>query len=145
MTLQQIAKDTCIVRDTDKRKGRTTVVAPGTTASRYLHYGRIILGSGDAPIRFDTNQMETGLICLKGSATVRAGSETFSLGRYDSLYVPRDAPIEVTPGPNGCDVAEVAAPVSRAYPIQFVPFSGVQADPGLQMNVGNASSQRELN
>jgi glyoxylate utilization-related uncharacterized protein len=98
MSLQQLAKDTCIVRNTAGHKGRTIAVEPGA-ASRYLYYGRIVLDAGDAPIRFDTNQLETGLICLKGSATVRANNETFALGRYDSVYVPRDGSIEVTPGP----------------------------------------------
>src|SRR5204863_9151850 len=70
MSLPQIAKDTCIVRNTAAKKGRTTAVAPGTAASRYLHYGRIILDAGDAPLKFDTKNMETALIGLKGSATV---------------------------------------------------------------------------
>ena len=55
MTLQQIAKDTCIVRNTAGRKGRTLAVGPGANALRYLHYGRIVLDAGDAPLRFDTN------------------------------------------------------------------------------------------
>ena len=46
MTLQQIAKDTCIVRNTAGQKGRTLAIEPGTTASRYLHYGRIVLDTG---------------------------------------------------------------------------------------------------
>src|SRR6476659_6830209 len=111
MSLQQIAKDTCIVRNTAARKGRTLAVGPGDTASRYLHYGRIVMDSGDAAIRFDTRELETGLVCLKGSANVRANNESFTLARLDSLYVPRDASIEVTPGPDGCDFAEIAAPV----------------------------------
>src|SRR6266568_7968243 len=106
MSLQQIAKDTCIVRNTAARKGRHLSVVPGSTASRYLHYGRIVLDTSDAPIRFDTNQLETALVCLKGSATVRANNESFTLGRYDSLYAPRDASIEITPGADGCDLAE---------------------------------------
>ena len=53
MDVQTIAPDTCVVRDTASRKGRTRAVEPGRTASRYLHYGRIILDSGDAPIRFE--------------------------------------------------------------------------------------------
>ena len=110
MTLQQIAKDTCIVRNTAGRKGRTLAVGPGANALRYLHYGRIVLDAGDAPVRFDTNELETGLVCLKGSATVRANGEAFTLGRLDSLYVPRDASIEVNAGTDGCDLAEVAAP-----------------------------------
>ena len=148
MTLQQIAKDTCIVRNTAARKGRTTAVAPGTAASRYLHYGRIILDAGDGPLGFDTNDMETGLIGLKGSADVKTSkteSQSFAVGRYDSLYVPRGASIEITPGPDGCDLAEVAAPVGHEYPVQFVAFKTVQADPGLHMKVGGASAQRDLN
>src|SRR5215210_4625948 len=105
MTLQQIARDTCIVRNTAGAKGRTISVQPGSVASRYLHYGRIILDEGDAPIRFDTNTLETGLVCLKGSTTIKAEGESFALGRLDSLYVPRDASIEVTAGGSGCDLA----------------------------------------
>jgi 5-deoxy-glucuronate isomerase len=144
MTTEQIAKDTCIVRNTAARKGRTQAVVPGKTATKYLHYGRIILDAGDAPMKFDTNDRETGLICLKGSATVRTGDQSFTLGRFDSLYVPRDASIEVTPGSDGCDLAELAAPVGRPYPVQFVPYQNVKKDPGLHLNVGSATSQREV-
>ena len=145
MSLQAIKKDTCIVRNTASKKGRTTAVAPGTAASRYLHYGRVILDAGDAPLRWNANDLETGLICLKGSAKVAASGTAFTLERFDSVYVPRDSSIEVTAGPNGCDLAEVAAPVDRAYPVQFVPFSSVQKDPGLHLNVGAAPNQREVN
>ena len=142
---EQIAKDTCIVRNTAARKGRTQAVVPGKTATKYLHYGRIILDAGDEPVRFDTREMETGLVGLKGSAIVRAGDQSFTLGRFDSLYVPRDTAIDVTPGPDGCDLAELAAPVEQAYPVQFVPFASVQQDPGLHLNVGAVPNQREVN
>ena len=148
MTLQQLAKDTCIVRDTAARKGRNTAIAPGTAASRFLHYGRIILYAGSRPLSFATNDMETGLIGLKGSAEVKtsqSGAQPFTIGRYDSLYVPRGASIEITPGPEGCDLAEVAAPVDREYPVQFVAFKTVQADPGLHLKVGGPSAKRDLN
>ncbi len=145
MSLQQIAKDTCLVRNTAARKGRNLSIVPGTMASRYLHYGRIVLGAGDAPLRFDTTELETGLVCLNGSATVRANDETFTLGKYDSLYVPRDASIEVTAGANDCDLAEIAAPVSRQYPMQLVRYADVQKDPGLRFNAGKDTNQREVN
>jgi 5-deoxy-glucuronate isomerase len=145
MSLQQIAKDTCIVRNTAGRKGRNVAIQPGGTASRYLHYGRIVLDTGDAPVRFETRQLETGLVCLKGSATVTANNESFRLGRLDSLYVPRDASIEVTPGADGCDLAEIAAPVSEKYPIQFVKFADVQNDPGLRFSAGKETNRREVN
>ena len=145
MTLQQIAKDTCIVRNTAGQKGRTLAIEPGATASRYLHYGRIVLDTGDAPVRFDTKALETGLICLNGSAAVKANGESFTLGRFDSLYVPRDSSIEVTPGSTGCDLAEIAAPVEQKYPAQFVSFAQVQQDPGLRFNAGKETNQREVN
>jgi len=141
---EPIAKDTCIVRNTAARKGRHQAVVPGKTATKYLHYGRIILDTGDAPLTFDTNQMETGLICLKGSAEVRTGDQSFTLNRLDSLYVPRDRSIEVKAGSDGCDLAEVAAPVDRAYPVQFVPYQKIRQDPGLHLNVGNTTSKRQV-
>ena len=103
------------------------------------------MDAGDAPIRFDTNQLETGLVCLKGSATIKADGQPFSLGRYDSLYVPREASIEVVAGRNGCDLAEISAPVSQQYPVQFVKFADVQNDPGLRFSAGKETNQREVN
>src|SRR6185295_3285048 len=140
MTLQQLAKDTCIVRNTAARKGRHIAVEPGDTAMRYLRYGRIVLDGGDAPIRFDTGELETGLICLKGSATVTTGGQSFTLGRLDSVYAPRGSSIEVTAGSGGCDLAEVAAPVDDTYPVQFVPLADVQKDAGLHFTAGKETN-----
>jgi 5-deoxy-glucuronate isomerase len=140
-----ISSSTCIVRNTASRKGRTTAVAPGTTAAKNLRYGRIILDAGDTAVRFETGGLETGLVCLRGSADVRTEGQTFRLVKYDSLYVPRDASVEVTPGADGCDLAELAAPVDKRYPLQFVAFSDVQKDPGLHFATGGPGSQRELN
>ncbi len=145
MNLYEIAKDTCIVRNTASRKGRTTAVAPGTSPFRYLRHGRIILDPDDPPVRFDTEAAEVGLIGLKGSARVSAAGQTFTLNRLDALYVPRGASIEVAAaGQSGCDLAEVAAPVDNVYPLQFVPYSGVQQDPGLHMTVGAPPNQRQI-
>jgi len=72
MNLNQITRETCIVRNTSSRKGRTLAVGPGQTASRFLRYGRIILDDGDAPIHVETGPLETGLICLNGAAGLYA-------------------------------------------------------------------------
>jgi 5-deoxy-glucuronate isomerase len=137
--LAPIDAQTCVVRDTAKHRGRRISVKPGITAARHLHYGRIVLD--DEAITFSTEDRETAFICLKGSATV-AGE---TLSQYDALYVPRDTEITVTPGPNGCDLAEVAAPVDHKYPQQFVKFADVQNDPALHFDTGGPSSQRTLN
>jgi 5-deoxy-glucuronate isomerase len=145
MALLEIAKDTCIVRNTGATNGRTVAIAPGTNASRYLHYGRIVLRAGDRAVRFETGRMETGLVCLNGSAVVAADGQRFTLDKYDSLYVPRDMAIEVEPGAGGSDLAEIAAPVDRQYPLQFVKFADVKTDPGLRFIAGKETNQREVN
>jgi 5-deoxy-glucuronate isomerase len=145
MHTDTIAPATCVVRNTAARKGRTRAVEPGVTASRHLHYGRIILAGSDAPVRVETGRLETGLICLKGSATIVAEGAAHALGRYDALYVPRDTAVDITAGSGGCDLAEIAAPVSKRHPVQFVSFAEVQANPGLHFETGGASAKRDLN
>lgn len=140
-----LAPGTCIVRDTASQKGRTHAVVPGQTASRYLYYGRIILDADDPPLGFATNDKETGLVCLRGSATVRVDGQPFSLTRYDAVYVPRDYAIEVTPGADGCDLAEIAAPVSKRHPVQLVAFADVRQNPGLHFETGGEAARRDLN
>ncbi len=130
MDLHSITPDTCIVRNTAAAKGRTLAIAPGRTpASRHLHYGRIILDAVDAPMTIGSGLNETGLICLNGSATATVDGTSYSLGRYDALYVPREASVSIAPGPHGCDLAEIAAPVSKRHPVQYVRFADVQAEP----------------
>ena len=146
MELHSITPGSCVVRNTAAAKGRTLSIAPGrTAAARHLHYGRIILDPFDPPITIGSDLNETGLICLNGSATATVEGTAYSLGRYDALYVPRDASVSIAPGPSGCDLAEIAAPVSTQHPVQYVRFADVQADPGLHFNAGGASSKRDLN
>jgi 5-deoxy-glucuronate isomerase len=142
---ETLAPGTCIVRNTAGRKGRTRAVAPGETAMRHLHYGRIVIEPGDAPIRFATGELETGLICLDGAATVLVDGSPYELGRYDSLYVPRDSSVEVAALRQRSDLAEIAAPVSRKHPVQFVRFEAVQKDPGLHFETGGPGAKRDLN
>lgn len=137
--------ESCVVRDTAAKKGRTRTVSPGKTSAKHLHYGRIILDADDAPVSFETGGHETGFIVLGGSASIVAGGKTYEMGRYDSLYTPRDTGIGVRAGASGCDVAEISAPVDKTYPIQFVPFADVQKDPGLHFKAGGPAAERTLN
>lgn len=144
MTTDTLAPTTCVVRNTHGRKGRNRAVTPGP-AMQHLHYGRIILDAGNAPVRFDTGELETSLICLRGSATVTAGDTRTTLERYDAIYVPRDSGIEVAPGDGGCDLAEIAAPVNRRHPVQVVRFAEIQKDPSLHVAAGGPTARRDLN
>jgi 5-deoxy-glucuronate isomerase len=146
MNLHSLTPQTCIIRDTASHRGRTFAITPGTTtASRHLHYGRVILQPGDAAIRIETGDRETGFIGLKGTATATVEGTAHTIERYDALYVPRDVVVSIAPGPDGCDLAEISAPVSKRHPVQFVRFSDVQANPGLHFNAGGPSSKRDLN
>lgn len=139
-----ITAETCFVPKTHEGKGRRTAVAPGATASRFLHYGRITLSAGDPPLQFNSDDHEIGLICLNGKATVRAESETFDLDRYDAVYVSRDSEIEVSTA-DGCDLAEVSAPVAKRYPIKFVSYKEVRQNPKLHLIAGKPPAERDLN
>jgi 5-deoxy-glucuronate isomerase len=134
----------CVRRATHKQKGRTQWLAPGTAAVRHLHYGRIILDPG-GKLEFSTADRETGLICLRGRAAVRAGSSTHELTLYDAIYIPRDSQVEVLADAEGCDLAEVAAPVTGNYPLQFVSYAKVRQDPALHFIAGGESTTRDLN
>jgi len=141
----ELTLERCVVRATHRHRGRTRTVDPATTAARHLHYGRIVLEGGDAPARFPTGGLETGLVALRGRAEATAHGRSFALSPYDALYVPRDSEVEVRPGPEGCDLAEVAAPVDKAYPLQFVAWADVQRDPGLHFKAGAPPTERTLN
>jgi|RhiMethySRZTD1v2_1073278.scaffolds.fasta_scaffold00731_13 5-deoxy-glucuronate isomerase len=145
MAILPITNPTCIVRNTGATRGRTLAIAPGTAAVKHLRYGRIILASDDAPIDLDTGGFETGLIALSGEATVTLDGSEYRMQPYDSLYVPRETSLRVSPASSGCDLAEIAAPVERTYPLQFVSFAAVQQDPGLHFEAGSNGSRRTLN
>lgn len=139
-----ISEASCVVRGTGAKKGRTRWLAPGMAAVQHLHYGRIILDAGDEPLHFSNGGHETGLISLKGHASVEVSGATYPLTQYDSLYIPRGRDIVVSPGPDGCDLAEVSAAVDHEYPLQFVPYSAVKSDAGLSFNTGGPASQRNV-
>jgi 5-deoxy-glucuronate isomerase len=140
-----VTERSCVLRGTHLKKGRTGSLSPAAASVRHLHYGRIILDGGDAPVHFTTGERETGLVCLRGQGKIQVGSQDFELTPYDALYVPRDSEISVNPGAGGCDFAEISAPVSGQYPVQFVPFTAVKKDPALHFIAGGAATTRDLN
>lgn len=144
IALEPIRRETCVVKGTHTTKGRTLSVAPGDTASRNLYYGRIIVEPGDAPIDFENGERETGLVCLKGVASVVTQDGSFTLNRYDAIYIPRDSSVTVS-SDDGCDLAEIAAPVENEYPLQFVSFDDVRKDPALHFVIGKPPIERDLN
>jgi 5-deoxy-glucuronate isomerase len=140
-----IQAETCVIRGTHKRRGRVRAVSPESAAVRHLHYGRVILDKGDAPIEFDTATHETAFLALSGEAIVQVGDVSYNLKTYDALYVPRDSQVRIAAGNAGCDLAEISAPVTGRYPVQHVPFAEVRRDPNLHFAAGAPACERDLN
>jgi 5-deoxy-glucuronate isomerase len=138
-----ITAEQCVVRATHQRKGRTEWLAPDLAAVRQLHYGRVILDAGET-LAFNTGGRETGFIALGGAASITVAGASFTLTPYDALYVPRDSTVQIATA-EGCDLAEVSAPVSGAYPLQFVRFADVRLDPALHFTAGGPNTTRDLN
>jgi 5-deoxy-glucuronate isomerase len=145
MSVLPIANPTCIVRNTGAVRGRTLAIEPGKAAVKHLRYGRIVLDPGDPPVAVNTGGLETGLIALSGDATIVLDGAEYLMRPYDSLYVPLDTAFRVVAGTRGCDLAEIAAPVERSCPVQFVSFAAVQQDPGLHFETGGSGARRTLN
>jgi 5-deoxy-glucuronate isomerase len=140
-----LSEEDCVRRKTNRAKGRTCSLAPGNGAVRHLHYGRIILDGGEAALAFATGDLETGLICLRGKAEVEVDGQRFATVPYDAVYAPRGSQVRVTPATEGCDFAEIAAPVEGAYPVQFVSFANVRENPALHFQAGGPNNTRDLN
>lgn len=142
--LEEIRRETCVVKGTHNVSGRQISVTPENTATARLHYGRIRLAAGDAPLTFENKTHETGFVCLNGKATVATGGKRFNLDRYDAVYVPRDSTIEVSTE-DGCDLAEISAAVENQYPLQFVSFEEIRKNPALHFIAGKPPMERDLN
>lgn len=146
MSIKPLSPDTCIVRNTHEQRGRHEFINPDATATRWLHYGRIRLAGGDDAVRVANGDRETAFITLGGQARATVNGETYALARFDSLYVPRGAEVEIAPDGEGCDLAELSAAVTGDYPVQFVSYArDVVNEPTLHFRAGGPGSSRELN
>jgi 5-deoxy-glucuronate isomerase len=140
----QGANDPLIFRGTNKFKGRKVSVAPNNSNMKHLAYGRVIL-DGEVPgVSFNTENRETGLICLAGRCTVRAEGTEYKLARYDSIYIPRDTVVEINTD-SSVDLIECSADVDNRYPVQLVRYSDIEKDSSLKFKTGGAANTRTVN
>ena len=144
MTGLSLDRDQVVFRRTNAHKGRRISVTPANSATRHLSYGRIILDADVPAVSFEAGGEEVGLVCFQGTATVTVGDRSFTIGRYDAMYIPRDSQVEVSTSAE-VDIAEIRAPVDHHYPLRHVPYSEVTADPGLHFRTGGPTSSRTLN
>jgi 5-deoxy-glucuronate isomerase len=133
-----------VFRKTNSQLGRHISVSPGNSTMKHLSYGRIILDASLPAASFSNGDHETGLVCLSGSAEVKAGTQKFHLGQYDAIYIPRDTQIEVKTDARA-DIAEFSADVAHRYPLQFVSHQQISKDPSLRFIAGGPANTRDLN
>ena len=144
MSKSDLARDRVVFRRTNTHKGRHLSVTPANSATKHLSYGRIILDSSVPSVQFDSGGDEVGLVCFTGAASVAVGGSVFTMGRYDTLYVPRDQTIDVSTS-SQVDLVECRAPVEGHYPLRYVPYAEVKSDPGLHFRAGGPATSRTLN
>ncbi len=134
-------KHAWLFRDTGKVDGRKRIIDSSTSGLEFLRYGRIVLSGGRMPVA--SRDEEIVLFCLKGEGEIQCGGKSYRLGKYDSLYLPREEECSVvSDGP--FDLAEIAAPVSTRYPVQLVRFEDVLKDPGLAKKAGSKPYARTV-
>ena len=144
MTARTLDRSQVVFRRTHAHKGRHISITPANSATKHLSYGRIRLDAEVPEVAFDAGAEEVGLICFQGEATVSVDGQAFPMGRYDSIYIPRDSHIAVKSAAS-VDLAELRAPVEHRYPLRHVPYAEVKADPGLHFRAGGPASSRTLN
>ena len=143
-TQMKEAKGQLIFRHTNARKGRNVSITPDNSAMKHLVYGRIILDEQHPSEKFSTGPLETGLICLSGECTVKAGGQTTKIDQYDSVYIPRDTEVEIATD-SSVDLVECSAEVEKKYPLQIVRYADVEKDSSLKFKTGGPSTTRTVN
>ena len=141
--MNNVSPEKMIFRNTHAHVGRRIAVTPVNSSTKHLCYGRIILDQSKRWEEFSTGDRETGLVCLWGEATITLDSESTTLGKYDSIYIPRDSRVKVTTTSN-VDLAEFSAEVNGKYPVQVVRYADVQKDPGLNFNTGGPGARTAM-
>lgn len=133
-----------IFTGTDTHSGRYEAVTQSNSAMKHLGYARIKLDASNPRAAHATGEREIGLMCLSGEGTVAVSGRTYSLERYDSIYIPRDSSVEIS-ATSTLDIVECSADVETAYPVQYMPYEMVKGDPTLVFTAGGPSSTRHLN
>ena len=135
-------KHAWLFRGTNKVQGRKTFIDKDNTGLEFLRYGRIVLNQGELTV--PTGEEEIAFVCLNGSGTIQVDGKSYSLAKFDSLYVPRDRQVTITAS-GSFDLAEVGAPATREYPVQFISFQeNVLKEPGLVKEAGFPPYARKI-
>jgi len=134
-----------VFRKTNSQPGRAVCVTPGNSTNRHLSYARMRLGPAVPSLSFETEDRETGIICLSGEVVATLRGQPFRLNQFDALYVPRDSVVDIRSTSSSADLAEFSASVTSQFPAQLIPFASVRGDSSLSFRTGSAGQQRHVN
>src|SRR4030095_12363065 len=125
-------KSKYVYRGTNKQKGRSISVSPENSSMKHLQYGRIILDDDVRTVEFDTGKCEVGLIVLDGQCSIDVDGQENTVGRYDSIYIPRDSQVVIATNTQ-VDLAECSAEVANRYPLRVVRYDDVKDNGSLSL------------
>jgi 5-deoxy-glucuronate isomerase len=137
----QARADCSMFRGTHRVKGRKRIIDQTNSGLDFLRYGRTVV-DGDA-VEVDTGEEEIAFFCAGGTGEILVGNETYTLGKYDALYVPRESRCRLSSS-GKFDVVEAAAPSSKKYPVQLVRFEDIKKDPEKAKDAGFPPYSRKL-
>ena len=132
-----------LFRGTHRVQGRRRIIHQYNTGLELLRYGRIIMGKDGGSLDVDSQDEEIGFVCLGDGGSIQVEGQTYPLGKYDALYLPRESRFTVSSA-EAFDLAEIAAPASRNYPVQLVRFEEVLKDAELVKRAGFVPYERTL-
>jgi 5-deoxy-glucuronate isomerase len=132
-----------LFRGTNRVEGRKGIIHQYNTGLEFLRYGRIVLGQGGGKLDVESQDEELGFVCLAGKGVIEVDGQTYHLGKYDALYLPRDSRCTVF-STEALDLAEMGSPASKKHPVQFVRFEDVLKDPKLVRQAGFEPYARTL-
>ena len=133
-----------LFRGTQRVQGRKRIIHQYNTGLEFLRYGRIILEKGGSAIDVSSQDEEIGFLCLNGNGMIQVDGKVYNLNKYDALYLPRESQCTIS-SKGTFDMAEIAAPSSKKYPVQFVKFEDLKKDPDLVKQAGFEPYARTLN
>src|ERR1700746_70395 len=139
---EPVSREGNIFRKTHSHHGRQVVITPHNSSMQHLCYGRILLDHNTPSVQFKTENKETALICLAGEATLSVNGQDFTLGKYDSVYIPPQVSVHVSA--LQADLAEFSAEVGNSYPLQIVRHADITKDSSLHFTTGGPGSTRTI-
>jgi len=111
---------------------------------RWMSHGTLRVPADGVVAHFQEYYEESVILCLSGKAILQAEGSTFPCSTHDTLYLPRDISATIL-AEETASFCVCSAPVKGNYPLHFVPYSEITADPTLRFVAGAAGAQREIN